>query len=1019
MSTKPLNPGSVLNVATWNCGGLSFTQKELCRELNYDILALTETHNSGKLKGNKNFLVSDPAPKNDSFSGVGLLLSDRLSRCVTFKGSFGSRIVYARIRARPCNLFVVAIYMPHVYRAEPPFFNDTLNDLEKVLQKVTNHDCLLIMGDLNCKLGRNVENCTGRWCVHKHSNEAGEDMLKLMRRHKLFATSTMFQPPRRKSNATFLPRDKNMAPSQIDYILISSRWATSVQDCKVRWGISLQRWGRVYDHGLIKCKFKLRLSSSKPAKQLDYSALRSDKLTRNKFNEAVASNLLKHDCANQANPVDAYNNFRLAITEAANATIPLKKPLSTLPKRYVSDNTRALYDSRQKNFNSMSKVEIIAARKNIYKSCREDYRSYIDSILQEIEKADRKGNTRAISKLTKSLTKQHNSTVMPSKNHSGDQITSTDELLRCWNEFLSKKFAAPASDLDKGIEQVVSEEDYLSDKELDDALNGMKTGKAPGWDNIPAELYQNSPSARAELYRIIRMIYDTEAVPPDMVKGIFIMLYKKKDHNSFSNYRAICLLCHAYKLLSAVTSARLSVYLEQVLPDSQAGFRPARGTRDNVCILKWTIDMLLREGREAIITFIDYTAAFDTESQKFLDKALGAAGVSSKLRRIVQAIFRVAHGCVRIRNNDGTFSESEQFDISRGVLQGDIFSPVAFIAGLWQIFTKHDTPGAGVTVGKSPYAVSISKLEYADDAALMDEDTGTASVRLTAISNGSQADASMEISLPKTMGMHVHAKEKVTNTTEAEVASLKFKHKCPDCSRTFPTQRGQKIHTKRWCDGGITVRSRKGSLADTAVQLSKRKALEADRSHVTVNGTELENVHSFVYLGAKQQGDGDEEADMKHRMDIAQAIFNSLFNLWKDGRLPLTMKLRLYVACVCSTLTHACEAWTLTDNVTRRINGFNSRCLHIITGESYRDTATKPVVNLLILIRRRRMRYLGHLLRMPPERLVRRSLLAYIDGGRNIPEGSLLMDSAHEPLNELIDSAMNRKEWNKRVMNLA
>ena len=107
------------------------------------------------------------------------------------------------------------------------------------------------------------------------------------------------------------------------------------------------------------------------------------------------------------------------------------------------------------------------------------------------------------------------------------------------------------------------------------------------------------------------------------------------------------------------------------------------------------------------------------------------------------------------------------------------------------------------------------------------------------ISNGSQADASMEISLPKTMGMHLHTKEKDTDTTEAEVAALKLKHKCPNCSRTFPTQRGQKIPTKRWCDGGITVRSRKGSFADTAVQLSKRKALEAERSHVIVNGTEI------------------------------------------------------------------------------------------------------------------------------------------------------------------------------------
>ena len=58
---------------------------------------------------------------------------------------------------------------------------------------------------------------------------------------------------------------------------------------------------------------------------------------------------------------------------------------------------------------------------------------------------------------------------------------------------------------------------------------------------------------------------------------------------------------------------------------------------------------------------------------------------------------------------------------------------------------------------------------------------------------------------------------------------------------------------------------------------------------MTVNGTQIENVESFVYLGALQQGDGDVKADVKH--------------LWKDRRLPLSMKLRLYLACVCSTFT--------------------------------------------------------------------------------------------------------------------
>ena len=153
-----------------------------------------------------------------------------------------------------------------------------------------------------------------------------------------------------------------------------------------------------------------------------------------------------------------------------------------------------------------------------------------------------------------------------------------------------------------------------------------------------------------------------------------------------------------------VISRRMTHDLEDILPDSQAGFRPARGTRDNVCILKWTIKMVLREAREAVITFIDYSAAFDTESHLFLDEALRSAGISIKIRRMIQCIYRVAKGCVRISKADGTFEYFNIFDISRGVLQGDIFSPVAFIVGLWRIFKLYDRPNAGITLGCRNYA---------------------------------------------------------------------------------------------------------------------------------------------------------------------------------------------------------------------------------------------------------------------------------------------------------------------------
>ena len=76
----------------------------------------------------------------------------------------------------------------------------------------------------------------------------------------------------------------------------------------------------------------------------------------------------------------------------------------------------------------------------------------------------------------------------------------------------------------------------------------------------------------------------------------------------------------------------------------------------------------------------------------------------------------------------------------------------------------------------------------------------------------------------------------------------------------------------------------------------------------------------------------------------------------------------------------------------RSVNGFNSRCLHTITGQDYRVTATAPEYDLLLAIRQRRLRYLGHILRMPESRVVRRALVALVKGGTVYPKGSLFMD---------------------------
>ena len=174
------------------------------------------------------------------------------------------------------------------------------------------------------------------------------------------------------------------------------------------------------------------------------------------------------------------------------------------------------------------------------------------------------------------------------------------------------------------------------------------------------------------------------------------------------------------------------------------------------------------------------------------------------------------------RQQDGGVVMSEPFNIERGVLQGDIFSPECFIAGLDRIFRLYDQVNPGMTVGTGAHTVRMAKFEYADDAALIDEDAGQATARVTSLAAGSIADAAMIISTKKSKVMHIHKTTRTSATTEADVAKLNLVHRCESCTREFTKLRGLKMHMARWCDGGRTQRSRVGSLTDKAVKSSKR-----------------------------------------------------------------------------------------------------------------------------------------------------------------------------------------------------
>ena len=61
---------------------------------------------------------------------------------------------------------------------------------------------------------------------------------------------------------------------QLDYILVSNRWLTSVQDASVKWGPSEHRniQGKA-DHGLVCCSWVWRIETNKAETKKDFGAL--------------------------------------------------------------------------------------------------------------------------------------------------------------------------------------------------------------------------------------------------------------------------------------------------------------------------------------------------------------------------------------------------------------------------------------------------------------------------------------------------------------------------------------------------------------------------------------------------------------------------------------------------------------------------------------------------------------------------------------------------------------------------
>ena len=137
----------------------------------------------------------------------------------------------------------------------------------------------------------------------------------------------------------------------------------------------------------------------------------------------------------------------------------------------------------------------------------------------------------------------------------------------------------------------------------------------------------------------------------------------------------------------------------------------------------------------------------------------------------------------------------------------------------------------------------------------------------------------------------------------------------------------------------------------------------------------MENVK---YLGAIISKKGS-KPEILSRIAQTTAALSRMKIIWRDKNISLASNVKLMRTLILSTFLSACESWTLTAEIERRIHALEMRCYRKLLNISYKDHVTNEEVrnriqnatgvhdDLLTVVKKQKLRWYGHISRSSGE----------------------------------------------------
>jgi Reverse transcriptase (RNA-dependent DNA polymerase) len=663
---------------------------------------------------------------------------------------------------------------------------------------------------------------------------------------------------------------------------------------------------------------------------------------------------------------NTWEEFHSKITRIAQENIPLKKRFKH--PWWNSDCENAL-EGRKKAFQEYNTKKSEESqhlfneiRKQVAKSIRQAKRKYMKTQLNSIEENFRNYNTRDFYRTFADKIRGYTPQNLCFRKQDGKLALTNQENCQELAQYFSNLLNCPEPSTRFTKEDCANahpKSQPPTQEEIQNHIKKLKNNRTSGEDGIIAELLKNlGPNTLQELTKIINNIWETEKLPEDWKCALIHPLHKKGDRTDVNNYRGISLLQVTYKILSACLLKRTQEQLEHKIGEYQAGFRPGRSCVEQIFNLKTIFKHKAIRNAPIVCTFVDFKKAYDSVDRQALFNILEELGLDSKTLQLIKETLTDTTSKVKFMGEI-----SEPFIVKTGVRQGDGLSPLLFNLVLdkvikeWEKELKNQALWKPIRIGRPKDKIEISCLAFADDLAILADTEETATKQIEILKECADR-VGLQISFQKTEFFCTKLNIKFLNTKYGKIKKVKH----------------------------------------------------------------------FKYLGEVLEPTGGEKVAQKMRQQKMKRAYGMTHEIYNKKCISLNTKIRHYCTVIKPAALYASETLTLHTKcdiekilkeerkIMRKILG--SR----LTEEGYRLQSiktTENISNLAADIRRRRLKFYGHITRLPPSRLTNR-ILTYIQKVKSttpwITQVKLDLQKAQIGASDVIDRKTFRDKVEKWIV---